>query len=169
MGRQTKRRTSVIDVSAVHSVTAATLRGSTATPRAETKEAGWARLVASNDKAERPYGPKIDCMKRISTDDIPCRPKVLPRKSYWPQGTLNDVLYWSSSRIRNCMQAIARSSKVHGEEARASRRVGEMVDMRQRLRGGVEPARQSWQKRPIPSGFRANSTEAAGEAHEGSI
>ena len=51
--------------------------------------AGRARPVESNDKASR---PKIECMKRVSTDDIPCRPKAPTRNSYWPPGTRNDVL-----------------------------------------------------------------------------
>ena len=57
---------------------------------------GLACPIESNDKAQR---PKIECMERIRTGDIPCRLKAPTRNSYRPPGTRNDVLCWYSSRM----------------------------------------------------------------------
>ncbi len=59
-----------------------------------------------------------------------------------------------------------------GEEARSAGLIHQLIYMRQGLHGplsdGVEP-RKSWQKRHVPSGFRAKMTEAACEALDGTI
>ena len=68
---------------------------------------GRALPAASKDRTGR---PKMECMYRMRIDDMPCRPKAPTRNSYWPPGTRKEVLNWSSSRMRNYMYALSRSS-----------------------------------------------------------
>ena len=64
-------------------------------------------------------------MKRISIEDIPCRPKppTQTRTSYWPPGTRNDVLYWSNSwNLTGTASTEAKCGVQLGEETRCAAR-----------------------------------------------
>ena len=51
---------------------------------------------------------------------MPCNPKAPTRNSNCPPGTRNEVLNWSSSRIRNWWYALAKSSFVKNRAPRVS-------------------------------------------------